>query len=510
MSEAGRIKSFKNKGWRDEEEMRRRRKDGAVELRKEKREDQLLKRRNIPSIDTLDDDIEPPNENQNLQTLVKNAQSDDPTVKLSGVQQARKELSRGNNPPINDLIAAGIVPILVECLDDDNNSSLQFEATWALTNIASGVSEQTREVVAKGAVPKFVRLLSSPHEHVREQSVWALGNIIGDGPECRDFVIYHGVVTPVISFVNDTTPLPFLRNIVWVIANLCRNKDPPPPTDTVTQVLPALFKLVQHTDSEVLTDACWALSYLTDGSDAQIQTVLDSGVTPHLVKHLAHKDVRVLTPAVRAVGNIVTGSESQTQAALDCACLEYFSNLLTHSKDSIRKEAVWTISNITAGTTAQIQRVIDSELLPLVIDSLATGDYNTQKEAAWSVSNMTVNGTPEQIIYLIKKGAVPNMCNLLTARDPQVVQVLLDGLSNMLQAVGENSQEVCLIIEDCGGLDKIETLQEHQNAHIYKLAFEIIDKYFSSDEEVLGVDYGEGFSFNPDEASVPTDGFTFQ
>ena len=34
MSEAGRIKSFKNKGWRDEEEMRRRRKDGAVELRK--------------------------------------------------------------------------------------------------------------------------------------------------------------------------------------------------------------------------------------------------------------------------------------------------------------------------------------------------------------------------------------------------------------------------------------------------------------------------------------------
>ena len=37
--------------------------------------------------------------------------------------------------------------------------------------------------------------------------MWALGNIIGDGPECRDFVIYHGVVTPVISFVNDTTPV---------------------------------------------------------------------------------------------------------------------------------------------------------------------------------------------------------------------------------------------------------------------------------------------------------------
>ena len=53
--------------------------------------------------------------------------------------------------------------------------------------------------------------------------------------------------------------------------------------------------------------------------------------------------------------------------------------------------------------------------------------------------------------YVVEMGVLPPFCNLLSVKDAQVVNVVLDGINNILKMAGEEVEQICQIIEECGG-----------------------------------------------------------
>ncbi|XP_047475640.1 importin subunit alpha-3-like isoform X3 [Penaeus chinensis] len=410
--------------------------------------------------------------------IVEGLKSQDKRRQLVCAEKARHLLS-SPRPPLNQLIAAGILPPLVLCMARQDAPELQLESAWAVTNIASGKSKHTNAVVDAGAIKVLIQLLSSKNTGVREQAVWALGNIVGDGPECRDQAIAEGLVKPLVGLLSVTTPASIARQVCWVITNLFRVKHPVISPEERKMCAEAIRRLVSHFDAKVQADSLWAAAYFADMGSGSIDELIECGAVKDMVQRLYSQDDKVVTAALRATGSIAAGANHQTEAVVTSGALPIYRDLLGHSNAGIASETAWILSNVTAGTPSQIQMVIDVQVVPALMTAVEKRNEELQKEASWALCNMVSGGTEEQISMLVSLGTVSSFCHLLKSQDMALVMLGLEAISNVFTK-SQNEEATARLVEGVGGLETLRGLQSSQDPKVAQTASTLLALFFSS------------------------------
>lgn len=425
-------------------------------------------------------------------------------------------LSAAAQPPIAEIVELGVVPTLVQFLYHDN-SALQLEAAWCLTNVASGTSEQTMAVVNAGGIPAFVHILKSPDEEVREQAVWAMGNISGDSAANRDAILATGALDLIIQYARPEASLTYIRNSAWTISNLCRGR-PPADFNIISKCIPLLAQLIYSDDQDTLVDSLWATSYVSDGATERIQAILSvNTILPRAIEFLSHHDDNIVVPALRIIGNIVTGDGKQTQMAIDANCIPLLNMLATHKRVNIRREAIWSLSNIAAGTREQIHMLLKCGVGETLLNAVRNEESNVQKEAIWAVANAVTCGDVDCIAYLVQLGAIKALCAVLTNCDHRVQLVGLEGLENIIKGWPEANGPTNHYITFCEEEGLVEILYHIQeNAHDMKAvqkAQNMLDTFFPDMYDEGGIESDDNydateFQFGMDQGN--TEGGAFQ
>jgi hypothetical protein len=402
------------------------------------------------------------------------------------------------HPPVEGVLRSGVLPRLVHLLAASPNPKLQFEAAWAITNIAS--TEHTRVVVEAGAIGPLVAGMMSADADVREQCIWCVGNIAGDCASFRDAVLATpNVLAALLTNIQQPSTLALLRNATWTLSNFCRGKPSPTPAQ-VSAMVPALAWLLQNgNDKEVVQDAAWGLSYLTDGEEATVQAVMDApGVVARCVALMGHAEATVTVPALRVIGNFICGNDRQTQAAVEAGALGALLPLLSHPRRNIKREAAWAVSNVAAGTQAQLAAVMAQPgLMAAVVALLRKGeatDWNVRKEAAYVVSNVAAVGAAVHGEALLELGVVQPLTDLLSStQDHRILSVVLDAVEAMLSMSARgavaphlSAAQLAVRFEEAGLVDALEHMQTFVPDDVNDKCVRILRLHFADAEEEEG------------------------
>jgi len=354
-----------------------------------------------------------------------------------------------------------LIPHLISLLIN-RTEELRIEATWCLTNIATGSLEQTRAVLE--AMPYLIQILSSDVERasIKEQVCWTIGNLAGESDEIRSTLLANGCLGPLSRCLEGQDPS-LARTSCWALSNLARGATPAEPF--LCLLCPGTAGLLAG-DERLAAEACWLLAFL---SAKQAATEATGNLLPSLLLGvgplLGHCTPQAPygTPLVRLLGNLSSGPLDWLDLLLaEHSLVPALARLASGASAgcAVRKEALWALGNLLGGGPGHRDRVLGQcpAVLGVLLEALLDPcePWGLKKEALRGLANASLEVRAAQ--QLAGQGPRLPACVVGLLRDRTDPQLCMDCVQ-LLRALALSCEQG---LRDCVAAEGPEAIEELQ------------------------------------------------
>lgn len=474
---------------RDQNEMRRKRREDEVQIRKNHREEQFERNRRIAVQRSLScEEV-----SELLKTVVDGLQSMQEETNCLALRKLYDDLDK----KLWTIEAVAKAQILNKLADIYCNRPLASATRQLVSHTLlkiSGLDPQKFENCStdERCIQSLVFNITESSETVLCDTFQAVACFIIRSITYRNLALDNAIVPELIGVSSKTMSIQLQRTLMWLVSLFCEKLDKySPHVDEVAPLLDIIATGIASTDPMVQTDAASACAFLADWPPIY-EYMRELKLCSMLVANLSNDKGNARPKVKCGISYIIQATGYFTEEMINAGLLDVLRGFVNVSYMS--QEVCFIISNICVEGEHTIDKLIASGVLREVARVMEAAEYRSRKEAAFVICHCCSSANPRHLEYLIELGMIVSFTDLLTCMDVSLVAYILDAILSLLQfgdlhLSPDNSNPIAVRLEEAGCREKLEFLTESQCVDIHIKAYTILERFYD-DEDVLTAEQG--------------------
>jgi hypothetical protein len=501
----------------------------SIKLRKEKKEQLLKKRRYRTNESSSPDKVSPPQDlslaRVHLWRVIETIKAGTCNVEIveaatASTKRIRKVLAATGDKTSNaatEVVRAGLLTVFINAAqvpDGDRNAdtyeplwSLKFELTWCINNLA--VNGKEADILeSAGSLDTLSSLTFSPNPLVRDQAIWAVGNIAGGDAKYREAILYHSnLMKGLTENLIKPSSISLLNNTVWTISNLLQvgqnSELVRQMGGWVVEIMHWLSKDVEGAtaaETNLLTlELLHALRQTMKNHRDMIQNVVNEGfidIGLQIIADSQNKNYEITGVAICCLATIcgdVDVADSGLLLTISNTFLPMAGKLIQSSNAYVRRKACYLLGKIADGGEHFVSMMMSkNEMVADIIQMALSESQDVKQEAYWWIGNVLCEGTLRRDVSAVCSDMQVFQVladSLKKPTDVNLVLRMMDGLENIFKLDLDYGEKGLLHrFQECDGVENLENLQHHVNTEVYEKALYLLDTYCDLENEEAEVE----------------------